>query len=316
MNRTDRLLAIVLELQGKRRQRAEDLAATFETSVRTIYRDMQALGQAGVPLISVPGRGYSLVEGYFLPPVSFTTDEAVMLLLGADVMSQSFDADYHEASLAAIRKIASVLSERQQADVEAVRESLRFIEAGQGEGSPEQGKLRLLRSAIVARQRVCLRYQARRPSDALSRGEPREVDPYGLVHVGGRWYLNAYCHLRHDVRNFRLERIEEVIPLERAFTRPAGVGAMTRGPARGEMVIRALVAGEMARWVRESRFFHITALEDTPDGLLVTLHAREERDVVQWLLGWGRHIRVLEPASLRRLVAEEAEALLREHVEH
>src|SRR5260370_893860 len=75
MNRTDRLLAIVLELQGKGHQRAEDLAETFETSKRTIYRDLQALGQAGVPLISTTGRGYSLMKGYFLPPLSCSADK-------------------------------------------------------------------------------------------------------------------------------------------------------------------------------------------------------------------------------------------------
>ncbi len=74
MNRTDRLLAIVLELQGRGKRRAEDLAETFETSKRTIYRDIQALCETGVPIVSIPGRGYSLVEGYFLPPLSFTTD--------------------------------------------------------------------------------------------------------------------------------------------------------------------------------------------------------------------------------------------------
>ncbi|MFL5694281.1 MAG: helix-turn-helix transcriptional regulator, partial [Ktedonobacteraceae bacterium] len=101
MNRTDRLLAIVLELQGKGRQRAEDLAATFETSKRTIYRDIQALGEAGVPLISIPGRGYSLMKGYFLPPLSFSSDEATMLLLGSDFMAQNFDAQYRQAAQAA-----------------------------------------------------------------------------------------------------------------------------------------------------------------------------------------------------------------------
>lgn len=70
MNRTDRLLAIVLELHAKRRRRAGDLAATFETSVRTIYRDIQALSEAGVPVVAVPGKGYSLLDGYCLPPVS------------------------------------------------------------------------------------------------------------------------------------------------------------------------------------------------------------------------------------------------------
>src|SRR5512135_433995 len=94
MNRTDRLLAIVLELQAKGNRRAQDLATTFETSVRTIYRDVQALSEAGVPVVSVPGQGYSLVEGYFLPPLRFSTDEATMLLLGSDFVAQNLDAEY------------------------------------------------------------------------------------------------------------------------------------------------------------------------------------------------------------------------------
>src|SRR5215471_12100981 len=106
MNRTDRLLAIVLALQARGRQRAEDLAGLFETSRRTIYRDIQALSEAGVPLVAVPGQGYSLMEGYFLPPLSFTADEATMLLLGSDVMAQRFDASYRRAAQSAARKIA------------------------------------------------------------------------------------------------------------------------------------------------------------------------------------------------------------------
>ena len=105
MNRTDRLLAIVLELQRKGRQRAEDLAETFETSKRTIYRDLQALGEAGVPLLAIPGQGYSLMEGYFLPPLSFSTVEATMLLMGADFIAQHFDAQYRQAAVTATAKI-------------------------------------------------------------------------------------------------------------------------------------------------------------------------------------------------------------------
>ena len=88
MNRTDRLLAILLEIQAKKQVRAEDLAAIFEVSKRTIYRDVLALMESGVPVVAIPGQGYSLVEGYFLPPLTFNTDEAIMLLLGADFMAQ------------------------------------------------------------------------------------------------------------------------------------------------------------------------------------------------------------------------------------
>src|SRR5579859_2176899 len=130
MNKTDRLLAIVLELQGKGRQRAEDLARTFEISKRTIYRDIEALCEAGVPLLSIPGRGYSLLEGYFLPPLTFTTEEAAMLLLGSDCMAENFDAQYRNAAHSASRKIASVLPEPLRADVAYLQNSIHFITSG------------------------------------------------------------------------------------------------------------------------------------------------------------------------------------------
>src|SRR5438128_7734923 len=149
MNRTDRLLAIVLELQGKGRQRAEDLAATFETSKRTIYRDIQALGEAGVPLISVPGRGYSLMKGYFLPPLSFTTDEATMLLLGSDFTAQNFDAQYRLAAQSASRKIEGVLPEKLRDEVRYLQSSFHFISAVRKVEADESNILQQLRRAII-----------------------------------------------------------------------------------------------------------------------------------------------------------------------
>ncbi|MCY9515350.1 helix-turn-helix transcriptional regulator [Paenibacillus apiarius] len=82
MNRTDRLLAILLELRSRKLCRAEDLAEQFEISVRTVYRDMLALSEAGIPICAVPGQGYSLMEGYFLPPLSLLPEEAILLLCG------------------------------------------------------------------------------------------------------------------------------------------------------------------------------------------------------------------------------------------
>src|SRR5947209_3296336 len=127
MNRTDRLLAIILELQAKGHQRAEDLAETFEVSKRTIYRDMLALMESGVPLISLPGQGYSLVEGYFLPPLSFNTDEAILLLLGSDFVGKNVDAQYYAAAQSASRKIEAILTPELRAEVEYLQHSIQFI---------------------------------------------------------------------------------------------------------------------------------------------------------------------------------------------
>ncbi len=318
MNKMDRLLAIVLELQGRNWRRAEDLAATFETSKRTIYRDLRALGQAGVPIVSLPGRGYSLVEGYFLPPLNFTVEEATMLLLGSDLMAQSFDAQYRAAAESASRKISGVLPERVRGAVAALRESIEFVVECGGAGRSERlPKLRLLRRAILDRRSVRFRYFTRHRTEGEAPSgmpEPRTADPYGLTNVRDVWYLGAYCHVRRDVRTFRLDRMDDLDLLDVTFTRPPGFRIWGRERTTpGAIIVRALFAPEATRWVRESQSFFAVAEEESADGLLVTFAVREGRELLQWLLGWGQHVRVLEPESLRRLLAAEADAMLRQH---
>jgi predicted DNA-binding transcriptional regulator YafY len=314
MNRTDRLLAIVLELQGKGWQRAEDLAETFETSKRTIYRDMLALGEAGVPVVSIPGRGYSLVEGYFLPPLSFTADEATMLLLGSDVMAQSFDVQYRAAAESAGRKIAGVLPERLREDVRTLRERIAFIQRDISMTPGEAERLLALRRAMLEGRQARFSYFARSHADGAQTPTTRTVHPYSLAHIRNVWYLTAWDTTRRDVRRFRLARIDNLSVLDETFTRPEGFQAIRREISPEEtIVVRVLLDHEVARWAREDPSFFRVAEEETAEGLLVMLHVRDEQEVVQWLLGWGRHLRVLEPESLRQRIAAEAETMLRRH---
>src|SRR3954464_2060944 len=127
MNRTDRLLAIVLELQARRYTRADDLAAQFEVSVRTIYRDVLALCEAGVPRGATPGYGYALAPGYFLPPLMLTPDEAGMLLLGAAFVAEQVDAPYKQAVDRARKKIEKLLPEAPRQEVAFLLDSFRFV---------------------------------------------------------------------------------------------------------------------------------------------------------------------------------------------
>lgn len=311
MNRTDRLLAIVLELQGHGRRRAEDLARTFEVSTRTTYRDIQALCEAGVPIVSIPGRGYSLMEGYFLPPLSFSTAEAMMLLLGSDVMAASFDEQYRAAAQSAHRKIAGVLPEKLRIEVAGLRDSIQFVTERMRLRPDEAAKLQRLRRAIIERLAVRFRYHTRHLTTGSRPPNAREADPYALTHIGGTWYLSGYCHIRRSVRTFRLDRIEDLMLLERTFERPADFQLQRRDLFEpGSFDVRLLFAPSVVRWVRESPSYFTVSEEETPDGLLVTLHVRQEDEILQWLLGWGRHVRILAPESLRRRVADEAEAVL------
>jgi predicted DNA-binding transcriptional regulator YafY len=312
MNRTDRLLAIVLELQGKGHRRAEDLAATFETSKRTIYRDMLALGEAGVPIVSIPGRGYSLMQGYFLPPLSFTTDEATMLLLGSDFMAQNFDAQYRQAAHSAGRKIEGVLPEKLRDEVHYLQSSIRFVASTPGTPESEHRVLLLqqLRRAIIQHTTVRFTYHTRHAQGGKGEQNRREADPYGLIHFPSGWHMTAYCHLRQGIRNFRLDRIDDLELLTSTFQRPTNFIMRESGGHTRTIVVRVLFDHEIARWVQEARSYYIVAEEETPTGLLVTLTIRQESEILHWLLSWGRHAEVLEPEWLRERLAEEAERML------
>ena len=314
MNKTDRLLAIVLELQGKGRQRAEDLAETFETSKRTIYRDIQALCEAGVPLISTPGQGYALMKGYFLPPLSFTTEEATMLLLGSDYMAQNFDAQYRAAAQSASRKIESVLPEQLRDDVHYLQHSIHFLITSAAHSASEHELLQQLRRALLERTVVHFRYHTRYRPDGRNTPTTREVDPYGLVYTLNEWHLVGYCHLRLGIRNFRLDRIDSLSLLPKTFQRPDNFQLHeNRDEQPRNVLIQVLFDQDIARWVREARSYYTIAEEEQDEGLLVTLKVRHEHEIIQWLLSWGGHMRVLEPESLRKLLVEEAAAILRNH---
>ena len=311
MNRTDRLLAIVLELQGRDRVTAEGLARTFEVSKRTIYRDVAALNESGVPVVSAAGQGYWLMEGYFLPPVSLSPDEAIMLVLGSEVMAQSFDAQYGGAAKTASRKIEAVLTPEVQAQVSYLKENIRFITLNTEASSGVSDILQQVRRATVEQKSLYLHYFKRAEGDGGELTE-RKVDPHGLLHFGGVWMLSAYCHLRQAMRMFRLERVRQVTVLPDTFTRQPGFSVHNlRAPEAYKVTVELLFDAEIAQWVRERPFFYKGIYEDTPEGLRVTLHAQHIEEVVGWVLSWGSRVRVLSPESLRERLRGELETMLK-----
>jgi predicted DNA-binding transcriptional regulator YafY len=315
MNRTDRLLAIILELQRHKVLRAEDLAATFETSKRTIYRDLDALAESGVPLLSTPGQGYSLIEGFFLPPVSFTRDEATMLLLGADYLSHNFDAQYRAAAQTAAAKIEGVLGEKLREEVRAMQVALQTVSVNVDAGVLD--KLRVLRRAILESKRIQLRYFARFGDAARSQVETRELEPHMLVLADTTWYLLARDLKHDDMRRFRLERMEAIALTETPFARPS-TEQLAREHNRNvrqefTMTVRALFDKSVARWVRESRNWFVVDESESDAGLLLTFQVRHEDELLQYLLQWGGQVQVLEPNTLRKRMRAEAEKMVAAH---
>ncbi|CAG7655784.1 helix-turn-helix transcriptional regulator [Paenibacillus allorhizosphaerae] len=311
MNKTDRMLAIVLELQRKGTLRAEDLAVTFETSVRTIYRDVQALSEAGVPVIGAPGQGYSLMDGYFLPPVSFLPEEAVTLLLGADMVEQQFDEDYRSKAKAARAKLESVLPGTVLQEAARVRSGLRMLNPGRNVTDPEKRKLTLLRLAVLEERQVRFRYVKGSAAPEEGGGITRIASPYGLVLVSGVWHIIAFCELRQDLRHFRLSRMSGLELLDSRFARPDDFNLEQYAPPDDRnCIIRVRFPAGFAAKIEENRSYYIHMIETTDEACYVTLRVRQLTDVLPWVLGWGSHAVVLEPEAMRTRIRQEIERML------
>ena len=305
MNRTDRLLAIVLELQGRRYTRASELADRFEITVRTVYRDILALCEAGVPVVSTPGYGYTLPPGYFLPPLMLTADEACGLLLGTAFVADQVDAPYKQAVEAAGKKIGKLLPDATRQEVESLLDTLRFMGRPSTPDPDLEGRLTTIRQAIAARAVLRLTYHARRGESGI-----RDVEPHGLVCVNGLWILQAYCRSRQGVRHFRLERIDAVERLDERFSRREGLTVRRSRPIEfGPVEIRVLFEPAVARWARENRPLGFIGEEARPDGVVMIFRPRDPRDLVPWLLSWGAAARVLSPPSMREEIGAAARAM-------
>lgn len=314
MNRTDRLLAIMLELRTCDFCRAEDLAEKFETCKRTIYRDMQALSESGVPLMAVPGKGYSLMEGYFLPPVHLKPEEAMTLLLGSGYIEQNLDREFQQHARTAQEKLEAVLPASQQEEVIRFKETVRFLPSTffpKAQAYTDyENKLISLRVAIMEKRAVSFGYRKKFEQNHLQSGR-RTVHPYGLVNISGIWYLLAYCLLRKDIRHFRLERMDELRCKAETFEKPDGFELQKYIPDQDRpLSVHVIFDTSVQDRVLESRYFYLHTHKVKADGLHVTLRVRQVEEVFHWLLSWGSKVKVIEPESLADRIREEAAAML------
>lgn len=315
MNRTDRLVAMVMFLQGRRVVRAEEMAGHFEVTVRTIYRDIAALGEAGVPVAGEAGVGYSLVKGYHLPPVMFTADEALALFVGGEMVKRFTDASLAAPMVSALLKIRSVLPRDRQDDVDRLARATHIEGPPRLPAGPDQRTLLPIQQAVVARRVLRMTYRARaREEDTV-----RDVEPLGVTFHRGAWYLVAWCRLRRDFRYFKLERLRALEVLgERFDARPDfSLGDYLRKTVAAEERIPARVwftRSAMER-ARSENYTGVIAERPARDGFEVELEAFSLDWLARWLLSFGGEAEALAPAELRKRVTDEARKVAARHGE-
>jgi predicted DNA-binding transcriptional regulator YafY len=216
VNRIDRVSAILIQLQTKKFVTSDEIATRFGLSKRTVYRDMKALEEAGVPLGAEPGKGYFLVDGYHLPPVMFTPDEASSLLTAEKIVEKMADRSVDEQYKSAMYKIKAVLPDRDKQFLDRLNNNIEIFHSPPAHAAeaPNNGML-TIQKALADKKVLMISYRAAYNNQHVA---DRMVEPVGLVFYSMAWHLIGYCRYRKDYRDFRLDRITRITLTNEHFT--------------------------------------------------------------------------------------------------
>lgn len=309
LNRTERLFALILLLQNRPNMSSRELAEHFGVSRRTVFRDLRALSESGVPLTYAEGGGYEILEGYQLPPLMLSAREAATLLIGTEFMKLQPDASLRKDADEVELKIKSVLPEEIREYIETLKDRTvldPYWLYSVDDEREEQGRWYELSEAVAKQRSVIMEYFVQSRNEMTK----RKVDPLGLVYYSDHWNLIAFDHLRGEVRNFRLDNIRDMHVLFERFEQPEGFDLAEFVKESGGEPRRIVVRfeREVYRWARRSIPAEIDAERDEGEFVEVTFEFENLEYVAQWLVRWRTGARVIEPEELRYLVREEARA--------
>lgn len=308
MNRLDRLTAILIHLQSKRVVRAQELADRFQISLRTVYRDVRSLEEAGVPIGAEAGIGYFL-DGYQLPPVMFSNAEASALVFGAKLMAKMADTSLQKPFESALYKIKSVLKTGEKDHLDTLESVIGMSDYARPTPFSDQF-LNQIQAATVQQQVLAITYQANYTDQPIT----REVEPIGLYHYSAGWHLIAFCRLRQDYRDFRTDRIRQLIDTGQLFSRQSllSLQAYLEQLRQTEDLTEAIVRfrRKEALYAQQQRyaFGYVSEVVDD-DTVTMTFLTQHPYGLGRWLISYGNSVTVEQPDSLKTMMQTFAEEI-------
>jgi predicted DNA-binding transcriptional regulator YafY len=307
---TTRVLTVLELLQAHESISGPQLAARLEVNIRTVRHYITLLQDIGIPIETERGRqgGYRLRPGFKLPPLMFTEDEALALTLGLLAARRMGLAAAAPAVEGALAKVERVMPTTLRARMEAVQETLVF-DVPPPYATPASATLLTFSVAAQRRRRIRMRYRAIGDIET-----ERALDTYGVVHHNGRWFAVGFCHLRHDLRMFRLDRVQRAEIGDALFERPDDfdslafvVASLAKAP--GDWQIEVLLEATIER-ARECVPPAMAQLEQAEDGVLLRCYVDNLDWAARFLVSLGLRMRVRRPAELCDTLRQLAEELV------
>ncbi|MCR9253832.1 MAG: YafY family transcriptional regulator [bacterium] len=314
MNRIDRLSAILVHLQTKRRVTMDELEERFELTRRTLFRDIKALLESGVPIGGDAGEGYFIVDGYHLPPVVFNKEEAAALLMGAKLIQHQADSKTNNTFKEALYKVKAVLRYSDKEYLERLEDSISILPPPSvaNAGFPDSN-IEELQYGIAVRKVLSIDY-----SSGFNELTRRDIEPLGLVYYSSKWHLIAYCRLREDLRDFRTDRIQNIRLTQDEFDpskHPNYLDFLEHnfmGTELSEAVVR--FTKTVTRFLGDQKYYHGFVEEKHLDTQVeMKFYTPSFEYFGRWLLSWGNQVEVVTPLELKDKIAELLQELTQHH---
>ena len=309
MNRIDRVSAILIHLQSRRVVKASEIAERFKISLRTVYRDIKTLEEAGVPLIGEAGVGYSIVDGYRLPPVMFTREEATAFLTAEKFIEKLTDVSTMEHHKSAMFKIRAILKTAEKDLLEEIDNSIEVFKTQSQLRIDNKDHIQTLLKGIARKNVLTIDYFANYSQEHTK----RDVEPIGIFFKDSYWHLIAFCRMRNDYRDFRLDRINRIVVNTHLFhnKHPTLKDYITQTAKEQELDLVVMRVEKEIYTHLEYQKYYSGFVSEKVDGNYVemTFLTGSIEGFARWFLMFGDRAEIISPESLKEKVGAIAASI-------
>jgi len=302
MNRIDRVSAILIQLQSRRVVKASDIAERFNISLRTVYRDVKTLEEAGIPIIGEAGVGYSIMDGYRLPPVMFTREEATAFLTAEKFVEKLTDTSTTEHHKSAMYKIRAILKTSEKNLLEEIDGKIEVLKTQSQLRVDHKDHIQTLLNSIAQKKVLTIDYFANHSQEHTK----RDIEPIGIFYKDSYWHLIAFCRMRNDYRDFRIDRINHVLVTDTLFnnkhpTLKAYI-AQTAMEQELDMVIIRVDKSIYAHLEYQKYYSGFVSEKKVGDQFEMTFLSMSLEGFARWFMMYGDKADIVSPESLKERV--------------
>ena len=315
MNRIDRVSAILIQLQSRRVVKAADITERFGISLRTVYRDVKTLEEAGIPIIGEAGVGYSIMDGYRLPPVMFNREEATAFLTAEKFVEKLTDTSTTENYKSAMYKIKAILKTAEKNLLEDIDSNIEVLRSHARLAVDNKNHIQTLLNSIAQKKILAIDYFASHSQEHTK----RNIEPIGIFYKDNYWHLIAFCLLRDAYRDFRVDRINKILVTENTFnskhpTLKAYIAATAKEQELDMVVIR--VEKSIYSHLDYQKYYSGFVSEKTVGNQIeMTFLTASLEGFARWVMMFGDSAEIIMPDSLKERVGAIASSIAQKNLQ-